>query len=57
MKAILKNWKTSAIALIIIVGLSVQAWENGITVQNAIFGLIAIGFLATKDADKSHTKK
>lgn len=57
MRHILKNWKTSAIAFIIIIGLGVEAYRNGFSIQDAIYGLIAVGFLAAKDSDKSHTKE
>ena len=50
-----KSWKTTLIGLVILGGLAYKAFTTGFTIQDAVFGFIAIGFLATKDADKSHS--
>lgn len=55
MKYIIKNWKTSLIGVMIIIGLGIEIYRNGMNIHDAIFGLMAIGFLSAKDADKSHT--
>lgn len=55
MKNILKSWKTTLVGLIIIGGLAINVYQNGLSVQDAIWGLLAIGFFLTKDADKSHS--
>jgi hypothetical protein len=49
MKKILKNWKTSLVGIIIILGLSVKAFSVGFSISDAVFGLISAGFLAAKD--------
>ena len=56
MNNILKSWKTTTIAIIIICGLAVYGYTNGFSVQDAIYGLIALGFLVAEDSDKSHTQ-
>lgn len=58
MKNILTNWKTTVIGLIVIAGLaySIFGLGNAISLESAISLLIAIGFFASKDGDKSHTK-
>jgi len=55
MSNILKSWKTTLVGLIIIVGLAINVYENGLSVQDAIYGLLAIGFFLTKDSDQSHS--
>ena len=50
-----KNWKTTIIGLIIIVGLLIEVTRNGMSIQDAIFGMAAIGFITAKDSDQSHT--
>lgn len=57
MSNILKSWKTSLIGLVILGGLAYKAFTIGFTVQDAVFGFIAAGFLASKDANKSHSIK
>ena len=54
MTNILKSWKTTLIAVIIAAGLTYKAFTVGFSIQDAVFGFIAIGFLAAKDGDKSH---
>lgn len=56
MKNILTNWKTTLIGLIIVGGLAYKAFTTGFSIEDAVFGFIAIGFLTAKDGDKSHTK-
>jgi hypothetical protein len=56
MKNILTNWKTTLIGLIIAGGLAYKAFTTGFSIEDAVFGLIAVGFLTSKDGDKSHTK-
>ena len=55
MKNILKSWKTNLVGLIIISGLAVNVYQNGLSIQDAIYGLLAIGFFLTKDNDQSHS--
>ena len=52
----LKSWKTTLIAIIILGGLAYKAFTTGFSIEDAVFGFIAIGFLASKDGDKSHTR-
>ena len=51
-----KSWKTTLIGLVILGGLGYKAFTTGFTVQDAVFGFIAVGFLMSKDANKSHSK-
>ena len=55
MSNILKSWKTSLTGLVIIGGLAYKAFTVGFDIEDAVFGLIAAGFLASKDANKSHS--
>ena len=56
MENLKKSWITTSIGLVILAGLGYKAFTTGFTVQDAIFGFIAIGFLATKDANQTHSK-
>lgn len=49
MKEILKNWKTSLVGIIIILGLAYTGFSDGFTITEAVAGLVAIGFLRAKD--------
>lgn len=51
-----KSWKTTLIGLVILGGLGYKAFTTGFTVQDSVFGFIAVGFLMSKDQDKSHSK-
>jgi hypothetical protein len=55
MSNILKSWKTTTIAVIIIAGLAIYGYKNGFDIQSAISGLIALGLFVSKDADKTHS--
>ena len=55
MTNILKSWKTTTIAIIIICGLGYKAFTEGFTVQDSLWGLFAIGFIFAKDGDKTHS--
>jgi hypothetical protein len=57
MTNILKSWKTTTIAVVIIAGLAIYGYKNGFDIQSAISGLIALGFFVSKDADKTHSKQ
>ena len=56
MNNILKSWKTTTIAIIIVAGLTYKAFTVGFNVQDAIMGLIAIGFINAKDNNQTHSK-
>lgn len=49
MKNIFKSWKTSLVGLIILCGLAYKAFTVGFSISDAVFGLIAAGFLKAKD--------
>ncbi|MCP4355268.1 MAG: hypothetical protein GY793_06475 [Proteobacteria bacterium] len=55
MSNILKSWQTSLTGLVIIGGLAYKAFTVGFSIDDAVFGLIAIGFIVGKDANKSHS--
>ena len=68
MTNILKSWKTTLVGIIKALlglsllimwylGLAINVYQNGLSVQDAIYGLFAIGFFLGKDADQSHSKK
>ena len=52
----MKNWKTSLIGLVILLGLLFTAFTEGFGLTEAISAFIALGFLYAKDYDKSHSK-
>ena len=49
---IFKNWKTSLLGLVIICGLFYSGITSGFTISETLAGLIAIGFLGSKDKVK-----
>ena len=55
MKNIFKSWKTTIIGLLVIVGLLIKAYFNaGFLLEDLLIGILGIGFIITKDANKSH---
>lgn len=56
MKNLKKSWKTTLIGLVILGGLAYKAFTVGFTVQDAVFGFIAAGFLMAKDGNQTHSK-
>ncbi len=56
MENLKKSWKTTLIGLVILGGLGYKAYTTGFTIQDSVFGFIAIGFLMSKDANKSHSQ-
>ena len=52
-----KSWKTTLIGLVILGGLLYKAFTVGFSIQDAVYGFIAVGFLMSKDSDKSHSEK
>lgn len=53
----MRNWKTSLIGLVILCGLGYTAFTKGFGINEAVGGFIAIGFLLSKDFDKTHSTK
>lgn len=52
----LKGIKTTVIGIIAIIGLTYKIYlEGGLTVEDFLILITAVGFLFTKDADKTHT--
>ena len=51
----MKNWKTSLIGLVVLLGLLFTAFTEGFGLTEAISAFIALGFLYAKDYDKSHS--
>ena len=56
MRDILKNWKTSLIGLIALIGLGINVFSNGLSVNDFIALVVGVGFILSKDGDKSHSK-
>jgi hypothetical protein len=52
----IKNWKTTSIGLVILLGLGYKAFTEGFGIEEALAGFVALGFLYSKDFDKSHTQ-
>ena len=58
MENLKKSWKTTLIGIIAIIGLCFKIYtEGGLSTEDFVYLIMAIGFLVTKDFDKSHTKK
>ena len=51
-----KSWQTTLIGVVILGGLAYKGFTVGFTVQDAVFGLVAIGFIRSKDASVTHSK-
>ena len=53
-----KNWKTSAVGIGIAAAAGIRLHTTGEIEYGEVIGALgAIGFLAAKDGDKSHTEK
>jgi len=51
-----KSWKTTAIGIIALLGLVYNIYTNGgISVADFLTLIVAIGFLASKDSDVTHS--
>ena len=56
MSNILKSWKTTLIGLVAIAGLGFNIYTNGgISVTDFLLLITGVGFLLSKDGDKSHS--
>jgi hypothetical protein len=56
MKNILKSWKTTLIGLVAIGGLGFNIYTNGgMSVTDFLLLITGVGFLLSKDSDKSHS--
>lgn len=56
MKNILKNWKTTIIGIVAVVGLAYSGYLNGgFGVNEFLMLVLGVGFVFAKDADKTHT--
>jgi hypothetical protein len=56
MSNILKSWKTTLIGLVAIAGLGFNIYTNGgMTVTDFLLLITGVGFLLSKDGDKSHS--
>jgi len=54
----MKNWKTTAIGVIALIGLGFNAYTNGgFSVADFLLLITGIGFLAAKDGDKTNSKE
>ena len=56
MSNILKSWKTSLVGLIALIGLAINVYNNGLSAFDFILLVGGVGFMLTKDANKSHSK-
>lgn len=58
MKDILKNWKTTLIGLIALIGLGYNFYkQGGLEVSDFLLLVVGVGFISAKDGDKSHSRK
>ncbi len=55
MKNILKSKLTTIIGVIILVGMAYKAVTEGFYISEALGGLVAIGFILSKDFNKTHS--
>lgn len=56
MNNILKSWKTTLIGLLAIAGLGFNIYNNGgLAVTDFLLLITGVGFLLSKDGDKSHS--
>jgi hypothetical protein len=58
MKNITKNWKTSLIGLIALLGLAYNFYkQGGLEVSDFLLLVIGVGFISAKDGDKTHSDR
>ena len=50
-----KGLLTSSIAILLLIGLGVTVYRDGVSIQDVLLGLTALGLLAAKDANQSHS--
>ena len=48
-KNITKSWKTTLFGLVILAGLCYKAFTVGFSISDSVIGLVAAGFLVSKD--------
>lgn len=57
MKNLIKSWKTTSIGLVAILGLFYKAYTSGgFEVSDFLLLVVGVGFIASKDVNKSHSK-
>jgi len=57
MKNILKSWKTTSVGIVAILGLIYKGYLNGgFAVEDFLILVVGIGFISSKDANKSHSE-
>tara|TARA_R110002020_G_scaffold328548_4_gene544484 strand:- start:1376 stop:1600 length:225 start_codon:yes stop_codon:yes gene_type:complete len=57
MRNILKSWKTTTVGIVAIVGLIYKAYlSGGFEVSDFLMLAVGVGFIASKDANKSHSE-
>ena len=57
MRNIFKSWKTTTIGVIALAGLGYNAYINGgFSPADFLLLVVGVGFIASKDSDKSHSK-
>jgi len=56
MKNILKSKITTIVGLVILVGMAYTAVTKGFSISEAISGLVALGFIFSKDYNKTHSE-
>ena len=58
MKNILKSWKTTSVGIVAILGLIYKGYLNGgFAVEDFLILVVGIGFVSSKDANKSHSEQ
>ena len=56
MRNILKSWKTTTVGIVAIGGLIYKAYlSGGFEVSDFLMLAVGVGFIASKDANKSHS--
>ncbi len=57
MKNFKKNWKTSLIGVIALLGLAYNFYtQGGLEVSDFLLLAVGVGFISAKDGDKTHSK-
>jgi len=57
MNGFFKSWKTTTIGIVALIGLLYHAYTSGgFSPDDFILLVVGVGFIASKDSDKTHSK-